>query len=518
MLNVYLIYVSSLETGDVDISKCVYTSYGKAIEEIDNMIQQYVTDRKAEKAYRIVSKDEFDRKKLNKDSTISVGSYIFRKKKSSAWIYKKVTVEGRIWNGSKLEKVGKIGVLPEINIPVDKKLLKLIHIIQDQNRETESIESQHTCEETSYNTYRERMRELNNDEIKSEETEDAEEEDLEVLDENESDDEYNCIKPIPSNYQHGQHVSFIKELKERLEKRRNSIMAIDILETKVKIGEPNEDHQHFINNLSSIRANLYHVTPPPSPDFGLGRVISKEAPRVVSRVVPRVVVLEEVPRLNEILEEISEVPDFPKIPDLPPLPLYELEEDSSELSSSSDWDSSTEEILLNSYEYQPMVPNVTDTEESTEVYIGSYDQADESDELDICDEKIIPDPPEEKEYTHKEIEKIVEEIWKTIDQNNTNITNTPEILSEELEDIKVLDETIEGDSTEGDSTEGDSTEGDSTEGEIEDSISNIAYDGVENSFNEPEEWVIIEYYEDTWNSEPMERKYIDVDRNRRLSI
>ena len=128
MLNIYLIYTSSIETGDVDISKRIYTSFNKASEDIDLVIDEYITNRKSENNYQVINKEDFNIKKLNKDSTVKSGGYFFCKKKSNATIYKKIVTEGW-WNGTKIEKIGKIGILSEINIPVDDKLLRFINVM-----------------------------------------------------------------------------------------------------------------------------------------------------------------------------------------------------------------------------------------------------------------------------------------------------------------------------------------------------------------------------------------------------
>ena len=244
MLNIYLLYVSSLETGDVDVSQKVYTSFSKAVDNIDTMIHDYVTERNSENNYQIISKRDFNERKINKDPSISLGSYCFCKKKSSAWIYKKTVVEGKLWNSSKLEKVGKIGILSEINIPIDSKLLRLIKFYQfNQSNVSDDLVGIHQESEES--------------------------EDLEDLEKSDSDN-YTTILPNPSNYEHGKHVSFIHELKDKLKNRRSSLKGFMEPTKKEKI---NTQHLMFVNELNSVRQTLNQVTPPISPRFGLGRVI-----------------------------------------------------------------------------------------------------------------------------------------------------------------------------------------------------------------------------------------------------
>lgn len=214
MLNIHLIYVSSLETGDVEISRKIHTSFIGAVEDIDNVIQKYITDKKLENNFKILSKEEFDNKKLIKDTSLLAGGYCFRKKKSSVNIYKKIVIEGKLWNGYKIEKIGKMGIISDISIPVDNKLLQFV---QSDN-----------------------LKEVKDELV------------------------INLDQPKPSNYEHGKHVSFIQELKDRLDKRRNSIMNIEVPE-KSEIVE-----NKFAKSLTESKNNLKHVTPPPSPNFGLG--------------------------------------------------------------------------------------------------------------------------------------------------------------------------------------------------------------------------------------------------------
>ena len=68
MLNIYLIYVSSLETGDVNISKKIYTSFGKSLDDIDTTVQKYIKERKLEKLSIILSKDDFSEKGLRTEN------------------------------------------------------------------------------------------------------------------------------------------------------------------------------------------------------------------------------------------------------------------------------------------------------------------------------------------------------------------------------------------------------------------------------------------------------------------
>jgi hypothetical protein len=346
MLNVYLTYVSSLETGDVEISDKVYISHGKAVDDIESMIQQYVSNRKCESSYKIVSNEDFEIKKLNKDATVPIGGYVFRHKKGTVYIYKKVIVEGRVWNGTKIQKVGKIGVLPEINIPVDRKLLKLIEEVQENSHiNNGSIE-----ERNHHIPLAPLAPEINNN-----------------IEATPDDDKYCINVAYPSNYEHGKHVSFIQELKYKLQER-NKLQEINKLASELNINpkevETDNNHLEFVNSLRTAKANLNHITPPLSPI--LGRVLE-----------------------NTIEHQLYDFPSIPNLPPCPPSP-----ELSSELSMSSDWDTSSEELIS----YETDLPCVTDTN----VVYGKH---------------IIPSPPK-MDYTPDHIEKIVENIIKTINLNN----------------------------------------------------------------------------------------------------
>jgi len=371
MLNIYLIYVSSLETGDVDVSKRVYTNHGKAVEDIDIMIDQYVTDRKSDNNYKVFNKEDFDVKKINKDSTLGIGSYIFCRKKSTVWIYKKVVGDGRIWSGTKLEKVGKIGILSEVNIPVDKKLLRLIKFVQ------EDIDTHNEVNKPNNMS--------NENEISEDSDEDCEE-DL---------DNYVTFQAEPSNYEHGQHVSFIQELKMKLEKRRNSIMNFKIPETVIDIGKPNEEHARFIHELGNVKNRLNRITPPSSPNFGLGRVIDNPKDKMFE--------------------------------------LGPIDEESSELT----WDSSDEEseIMITETYVIPELPPLPKLPEEIPVpTVPEYTEY-RSDSEDLSDESIVSDSDQEYEIPDDHIEKIVDDIMRMV---NSNMIKSSSDMSEiKSTDIKI---------------------------------------------------------------------------------
>ena len=223
MLNVYLVYVSSV-TGDVEVLKTVYTSFNKASEDLNTIIDQYIGNHKIT-SFRVFDKDIFDSKIIGKDTSIPVETYCFAKKTSEVLIYKKVVLEGRLWNGAKLDMRGKIGI-SEINIPVDQKLLRLIQTLHGETPEVIEIPAAPPG----------------------------------------PDDSYKVIKPGPSNYEHGQHVSFIQELKDRIERRNlNSVLPA--------IPKYQPTKNEFSQNLQNMKSNL---KPAPFPEIIEQYIIDKE--------------------------------------------------------------------------------------------------------------------------------------------------------------------------------------------------------------------------------------------------
>ena len=438
MLNVYLNYVSSLETGDVNVSKQIYTSHGKAAAGIDTMIQQYVSDKKIENYYRIINKENFDSKKISKDNTISNEEYIFKLNISSACIYKKILIEGRLWNGGfKLEKIGKIGVLPEINIPIDNKLIKLVEETKEQKEEICEIPEAPIC----------------SDDI------------------TEKNDEYKPTIANPSNYEHGKHVSFIHELKEKIEQRKeqkkeqkkeqrkeqkskeNQENTEMIIKSTIAPKITNDKHSQFINELYKTKEKLQHIIPPDSPIYG--KVIS-----------------------NDPI-------DLPPVPDLP-IVSYSLNHTYNLSYTDDDMDS-----LDDSLDYTYSLEN---TEEIS----------------------IIPPAPIEKMYNDKHVEKIVEEIMTTINLNNNfntnnNVPNTPHNTPNNTPNNTPITPHIDY------NTPNTPRKDNIDYNTIRENIENIGYDNDQLSYDE-NQWEIIDYYEGVWNSNPVKRKYVDVGQDRRLSL
>jgi hypothetical protein len=261
MLNVYVNYVLSLETGDVTIFPKVYTSFRNASEDLNNTIGEYMKEKKVD-TFTIVSKDDFNPKVIKNDGT-NPGHYYFKKKTSNAWIYKKVLVEGRLWNGNKLEKIGKIGVLPEINIPIDSTMVRLVNAVGKNHSENTTSEKTILNDTKNTNIFSD----LNstNEKITSEEL------NSETPKTFGSNEYYETEKTgKPSNYEHGNHVSFIQELKSKIQSK-SLLKKVD--KPTTNIFPSSVIHSEFINSIFDAKKNLSHVTPPPSPDYGLGRVI-----------------------------------------------------------------------------------------------------------------------------------------------------------------------------------------------------------------------------------------------------
>ena len=427
----------------------------------------------------------------------------------------------------------------KFSIPVDKKLLKLIEAVQDidssnDNMKQGGIPLPPPAPAFINNIPKGDMNIIKKDE-KPEEKEDSD------------DESYETIVPGPSNYEHGKHVSFIQELKDKLDHRRRSMLAlnvgnndihnnnVDIQKLENKQYQQNQTHLEFLSNLVTTKSRLNHITPPPSPKLG--------------RIVPDVPDVPELPELPEFELPEFELPELPEfelsetqiretellgseLPPLPPSP-----EVSSELSTSSDWDS-TEEIIMyeSDKEYQPLETyeyeyeygfgsGYYEYESLDEIrnqyisYIGNnlkqgedtyYDDDEEEYTYDSDEESIevpvIPDPPKPNYTEH--IEQIVEDIMNSINNNNISVNNN-----------WISNKWVKNDIYE--------TPNNTTEDNWDDMPDLVSLSDNENDSNdqennndqdEEEECFYYEYYEDTWNSDLVKRKYIDADQNRRLSL
>ncbi len=415
MLNIYLIYVSSLETGDVNIIDRVFTNFSKAVDNLDYTMEKYIKDRNAEKTSRIVLKDKFSEKDLRKDSTFIVDSYCFKKKKSSVWIYKKVIDEGRLWNAHKIERIGKIGILSEIHIPIDKKLLRLFDDIRSDM--LDQIAG-NTCEDFSE---------------ESEESED-------------DTDEYNITMPNPSNYEHGQHVNFIYELKQKLHNRRNSIDLgrLKHLENKEFTNFTNEN---FILSLNETKKSLTNITSPSSPKLG----------RIIDFTLYEEPLFEISSDLSESSEIINNMNDDMDEDDMDE---DDMDEDDIEEDDINEDDINKDNMDIDeSFEIVNNINDIDDNiyiDESSEIINNINDIDEDNMDMDESSEInypiITPYIPEERyegdEYVDKHILTIVDNIMNTINLNDRYIPEDT-VSDEEYEvDSSDMESNIESDTEE----------------------------------------------------------------------
>lgn len=254
MLNIYLVYVSSVE-GDVEMLRNVYTSFNKATEELNKIIDQYIADKKIT-SFRVYDKDSFDIKRISRDVSIPVNTYCFEMGKSTALIYKKNLIEGWMRNGAKLDLVGKIGITGEINIPVDQKLLRLIQAIQEDPQEIEIPEAPPGPT-----------------------------------------DEYKPTKASPSNYEHGQHVSFIRELKETIDLRNRLRNRFIPIVPEIPQNTVNNTANNFIKDLQTRKENLRSV-----PEINDQYIIDRE---VINKTIESEVTKRRE-AINDYLDDLSE--------------------------------------------------------------------------------------------------------------------------------------------------------------------------------------------------------------------
>jgi len=489
MLSVYLIYASSIETGDVNVFKNVYRSFTKATEDIDNMINKYIKDRNAEKISRIIPKEDFSLSVLNNDKTFLIGGYCFKKKKSSAVIYKKTLVEGRLWNSSKMILVGKIGLLSEINIPVNEKLIRLLNLISEDS---------------------------------SDQPDDKRVDSIDRIDNSDG-----CIyKPKKdNNYEHGQHVMFINELKDEIEKRRDlkfkfeihkrrDLMNIDNDSTEssdsTESNDNSTEHNESIDSVDSVET----IDSKP--------IDSDESTEYVD-------ITKYVDNHTEESFESTEVDSIELIE--PNKNKKSVEYDSSYLSDSS------------SFEYSSELSELSEL----------YHVSELSEELDIIDSsEKAPELPEFPEYFDfsKEYENMIE---REMDKTETIIYPQyvesyleyyPEICHyvKNLKEMEINNDILDSDISDIlDSSDSDIEE-ETTESEDSDSdievetektinIREITFELGEDyitpdweynpTWDNPdweEEWEVVEYYENDINTDPMIRKYIDPELVKNISL
>lgn len=216
MIRVYnVIYISS-EDGDVEHYRKVYKSFSQAADDLDNVIQDYIKEKCIDNRTRVMTED-VTISELLRDKKFPVNHYHIKKNASNAIIYKKMVVPGMLVNGAKVERVGKIGI-SEIRIPVKEPVKRPPTRIPRKGK----IEDNDMFEE--------------------------------------SDESFEVVTAVAAtNYEHGQHVSFIHELKSVLDQRNAKVIKVDVERAKV---EPHPDHVKFLTSLSDTKRGLKHVTPP----------------------------------------------------------------------------------------------------------------------------------------------------------------------------------------------------------------------------------------------------------------
>jgi len=460
MLNIYLIYVSSTDIGDIDVVKKVYTSFGKATADIDNVIKQYTKERGVENLSRIVCKKDFSLKELNKDKTFPVGGYCFKKKRSSVTIYKKVLCEGRLWNSTEIELVGKIGLLPEINIPVDKRLIKIFQLALEEMEDETDIETTETDSE---------------DEM----------------------DNYNYFDPskIYNNYEHGQHVTFIHELKNKLETRRTSMN----IEDPTPYIDSNLEKEIFIMELKNTKDLLRATTPPLRPK--LGKVVA----------IPSVTI-----DSNSDTNADNDVSDNDSIWDESSSLVYSDSEDSIIILDKNILDRN--ETYGDILDKKMLDKNILDRNEtygdSEEMLNMVMDDDSYASANDIYEDANYPSEDIYEDITHDDsVTATTEEITDSDTENETESESKKETRLTTIE-TEMVDKQYK---------------------QIVDDILNMAgvnkfipmdleeyykkyQDELEEYDSEEYEYQVIEYYENDINSDPVPRKYVDPQITENLSL
>lgn len=260
-MNVYCIFISSLESGDVEL-KATFPSYSKASKAINKVIEQYVKEHCVEKCSCIILKRNFSEKSLIKDKSFSDG-YCFKKGKNSAFIYKKSTDVGYLRNSVEVKKVGKIGICEvQVKMPANGKS-------NSDNRKDsrKPVKNGRDFVFTyKHNDSYDDMCSPNYDHSG-------------VISESEEDD-YQVVEQgsRATNYEHGQHVSFISELKNALTRRRRRISP-DSSEKEFKEVEKvkvEDVPTQFMVDLMKTKSSLNSM-PSPKVKTGiqLGRVVGE---------------------------------------------------------------------------------------------------------------------------------------------------------------------------------------------------------------------------------------------------
>lgn len=195
MQNLYIIYVTTIETGDSKLIKA-YSSFTDASKNLRSIIDWYISENCNNDKIKIISNDKSILDTIRNDKDF-INGYYFCIKKNSVIIYKKVTDLGWIRNNKTILKIGKIGI-DELCVQISDKNNSLL-----------------------------------------------------------IDNTIQPLIPISSSLEHGQHVSLIEELKSVINKRSQDAISINdkiiYNESKPII---NPIKEKFISDLKEMKTKL----------------------------------------------------------------------------------------------------------------------------------------------------------------------------------------------------------------------------------------------------------------------
>jgi hypothetical protein len=192
---IYIIYISSSETGDVKLAKA-YSSFSNASNNLNTIIDWYIKTNCIGANTKVLNKEKSIETLILNDNTFPNG-FVFCMKKNSVIIYKKTTDLGWLRNGKSVKKIGKIGI-DELSVQ-----------LSDNNNNAVVIDNT-ASSPTSSN--------------------------------------------VASSLEHGQHVSLIEELKDVIGKRSGNIPT-DIVQKPVI----NLLREKFITDLKVMKTKLRSV-------------------------------------------------------------------------------------------------------------------------------------------------------------------------------------------------------------------------------------------------------------------
>lgn len=242
MMNAYGIYISSLETGDTHITRTC-SKYNTAITSLKKVTEDYIESRCLSQKSEIIAKIEFNFDHVRKRHERANG-YFFCLGNDSVDIYRKTTDFGYFKNSTSLDKVAKIGIC-EITIasPIP---------------EAPTFPSSEVYNPVNYNN--------NNSTTISIKTRD-----FDIVAQNTNRD---------NNFQHGKHVTFIEELKNRLADRRKVIKPLQSSTSssnETKSYDQEKHRRQLKLKLSRARHSLKNA-PRPVEKCGdkLGKIINIE--------------------------------------------------------------------------------------------------------------------------------------------------------------------------------------------------------------------------------------------------